>query len=75
MLQIIFTTILQTVAAYLVSKLPKPYGNYLFFYNIQNKGNVVAKYAVTKALDRNVGIVDMYIGDMLWAISGLYLDI
>jgi hypothetical protein len=26
----------------------------------------------TKAFDRDVGITDMHIGDMLWAISGQY---
>jgi hypothetical protein len=30
---------------------------------------------VAKALDRDVGIIDTNIGDMLWAISGKYLDI
>jgi hypothetical protein len=30
---------------------------------------------VTKAFVRDVGIIDMHIGDMLWAISGQYLDI
>jgi hypothetical protein len=29
---------------------------------------------VTEAFDRDVSIIDMYIGDMLWAISGEYLD-
>jgi hypothetical protein len=41
------------------------------------KGYIVAKLItpVTKAFDRDVGIIDMHIGDMLWAISGKYLDI
>jgi hypothetical protein len=30
---------------------------------------------VTKAFDKNVGIIDMHIGDMLLAKSGQYLDI
>jgi hypothetical protein len=29
---------------------------------------------ITKAFDRDLGIIDMHIGDMLWAISGKYLD-
>jgi hypothetical protein len=29
----------------------------------------------TKAFVRDVGIIAMYIDDMLWAISGHYLDI
>jgi hypothetical protein len=28
---------------------------------------------ITEAFDRDVGIIDMHIGDMLWAISGKYL--
>jgi hypothetical protein len=31
--------------------------------------------SVTEAFDRDVGIIYMHIGDMLWAISGKYLDI
>jgi hypothetical protein len=30
---------------------------------------------ITKAFDRDVGIIDMHVGDMLWAVSGKYLDI
>jgi hypothetical protein len=30
---------------------------------------------VTEAFERDVGITDMHIGDMLWVISGKYLDI
>jgi hypothetical protein len=28
-----------------------------------------------KAFVRDVGIIDMHIGDMLWTVSGQYLDI
>jgi hypothetical protein len=35
----------------------------------ENKGNIVEIYTVTEAFD-DVGITDMYIGDMIWAISG-----
>jgi hypothetical protein len=42
-----------------------------------NKGNtkfgIVAKYTVTKAFDRDVGIIAMHIGDMLWKISGYFI--
>jgi hypothetical protein len=31
--------------------------------------------SVKKAFDRDVGIIDMQIGDMFWAISAKYLDI
>jgi hypothetical protein len=30
---------------------------------------------VKKAFDSDVGIIDMHIGETLWAISGKYLDI
>jgi hypothetical protein len=30
---------------------------------------------ITKAFDRDVDIIDMHIGDMLWAISRKYLDV
>jgi hypothetical protein len=30
---------------------------------------------VTKAFDRDVGIIDMHIEDMLWAICGKYLNV
>jgi hypothetical protein len=34
--------------------------------SIDYKGNIVVKKAVSKAFDRNVGIIYMHIGDMLW---------
>jgi hypothetical protein len=49
--------------------------NFVTIIIYYNKGNIKQNTPVTKAFDRDVGIVDMHIGDMFRAISGKYLDI
>jgi hypothetical protein len=41
----------------------------------QTSATLLQNTPVTKAFVRDVGITDMHIDDMLWAISRQYLDI
>jgi hypothetical protein len=42
---------------------------------MQTRATLSQYTPVTEAFDRDVGLKDMHIGGILWAISGKYLDI
>jgi hypothetical protein len=45
-------------------------------YCLKSTRATMSQYTTfTEAFDRDVGIIDMHIGDILWAISEKYLDI
>jgi hypothetical protein len=55
---------------------PKPKtGDHFFVLILLNnitRATLWQNTPVTKGFDRDVGIIDMHIGDMLWEISGKY---
>jgi hypothetical protein len=49
-------------------------GNNVFFIKLgETRAKLSQNKPFTKAFDRDVGIIDMHIGNMLWAISGYFI--